>query len=149
MSERTLYRVACELDFPNKIVRRALRKYKFKTAGSFVDYLETHLDEFDAEEEGEEPVCGEENITILSFPSKTETANSIAAANTVQPTFREETENLYKRAICLVCNKNRRSFVILPCSHFALCATCESSTRKCPLQDCQEPISCTIQTYGM
>ena len=132
MSLNVLYKVACELDFPEKIVSRALRKYSFKDAGSFVNYLETHMEEFeqDTEEERQEG-------NIQEFNSPTSYFNVL-----------QETELLYRQSLCLVCRKNKRSFVTLPCSHFTLCWACEPKTKTCPVRGCQSPIECSIQTYG-
>ena len=129
-----------------------MKKLNFRSAGDLLDYIDIHWEELEVDDdEGKEAVAGEEKIAIATFPSeekvdkvKSETASS---PHTSQSTLREETENLYRRSMCLVCHKNRRCFVILPCSHFTLCAMCEPSTRKCPIHDCQELISCTIQTY--
>ena len=153
MSANVQYRIALELDFPEKIVRRALQKYKFKDAGTFVDYLEMHMDEFEAEGEEEEEVNSEEkNITLVTPPDvKEDEKGAVADSSTIttkQLSLKEETELLYRQSRCLACCDNRRSFVTLPCSHFTLCASCEPKARQCPLSDCREEIECTIQTYG-
>ena len=70
MSAYTQYRIALELDFPEKLVRRALRKYKFKDVGTFLDYLETHVEELEVEREEEEENEEEKHITILTPPDK-------------------------------------------------------------------------------
>ena len=141
-------KIALELDFPKIIVKRALRKYKFKDAGSFVDYLETHMEEFEVEEEAEEPVSMEKNITILTPPEEIATISTLTT-KVKELSLKEETEILYHQTVCLECRKNKRSFVCLPCCHFTLCETCESQTRHCPLRSCREHISATIQTYGL
>ena len=71
MSISTLFHVALELDFPEKIIRRALRKYRFQCAGDFVDYLESCGDEFEmqSEDEKEEVNPEEKNISIMPSPS--------------------------------------------------------------------------------
>ena len=141
MSLSVLQVVALELGFPKSIVRRALHKYSFYSAGDFVDYLETHDYEFEVETEEEK----EEAIpTIATFP--TEDLNKEEKA---KPSLREETEFLNRQSLCLVCRKEKRSFVCLPCSHFVICRMCEPSTRHCPRRSCGECISCTIQTYGI
>ena len=38
---------------------------------------------------------------------------------------REETENLYSEAYCLICCKNMHSIVVLPSYHFNMYANCE------------------------
>ena len=132
MSLDVLYKVACELEFPEKIVQRALQKYSFKNAGSFVDYLETHMEEFEnMTEEDEEPEIEKLNTTTSYF------------------NLMQETELLHRQSLCLVCLKNKRSFVTLPCSHLTLCETCEPKTHKCPVHACQSIIGCTIKTYGL
>ena len=146
MSLSTLERVALELDFPESIVRRALRKYSFYSAGEFVDYLEEHECEFEveSEDEKEEGIPEEKNIIIAQFP--TEDLNKVEKP---ELSLREETEALQRQSLCLVCQIQKRSFVCLPCSHFALCRRCEPSSQYCPLRSCGEKISCTIQTYEL
>ena len=150
MSSDTQYHVAIELGFSEKIVRRALQKYRFKTAGDFVDYLEIHTEEFAVDEEvDEEPAPGEEKITIAPFPGeevvKVESVPSTTAK--FEKALREETEELYSQSVCLKCFERKRCFVTLPCSHFAICDHCEKRLTRCPLPDCREAIECSIKTY--
>ena len=147
MSLSVLQVVALELGFPKSIVRRALRKYSFYSAGDFVDYLETHDYEFEveSEDEKEEAIPVENNITIIAPPA----TKNLNKEEKAKPSLREETETLQSQSLCLVCRKEKRSFVCLPCSHFVICRMCEPSTRHCPRRSCGEYISCTIQTYGL
>ena len=152
MASSTLHRVAIEFGFPEKIVNRALRQYKFLTAGEFVNYLEDHFDELerqDPEEEVEKEVeRREKNITILGPPDvKEEIVEEVNAKGEVQLTLRQETEILYNQSLCLKCWTYRRAFVCLPCCHFSLCERCKPSTEHCPLRSCGEKIECTIKTY--
>ena len=155
MSRDVQREVAVELGFPEKVVSRALKKYKFKTAGDLVDYLEMHPVEFSMDEEvEEEPAPGEEKITIVGFPAEADDevvhSSSSSISSTAKPrekTLLEETEDLYRRSVCQGCFSRKRCFVTLPCSHFAICELCEKRLRKCPLSDCQEKIECSIQTY--
>ena len=139
MPAETQYRVAVEMGFPENITKRVLRKNAFKSAGNLVDYLETNLEMLEAEEENDKE---EERQEKIETPA---TTSIVAALDNLS--LRVETENLYKQSVCLVCFKRKRTFVILPCSHFTVCDFCERKTRKCPRTDCQEEIECTIRTY--
>ena len=133
MSSDTHHRVAVELGFPEELVKYALKKHKFKTAGDFIEYLELNekalivLNEKDATPEELAKV-----VEVEVSPAKT------------QKTLRQETEDLYHRSICLNCLDKKRSIVTLPCSHFTLCALCVKRVRKCPLRDCCADIECSI-----
>ena len=82
MSSKVHHHIAVELGFEEKIVKRALAKYKFKSAGDFVDYLEMNEDEFAVDEEvDEEPAPGEEKITIVTPPDE----EKVAPTATAQP----------------------------------------------------------------
>ena len=151
MSSEVHHIIAVELGFPEKIVKRALKKYKFKSAGEFVDYLELNEDEFVADEELDvEPIPGENKITIIPFPEGEQVVKAeVTSTATAKPekTLREETEDLYRRSVCLNCFSRKRCIVTLPCSHFAICDQCEKRIKKCPLNDCCEEIECSITTY--
>ena len=152
MSASTQCTVALELGYPEKIVKRALRKYKFKDAGSLLEYVDTHMDELEGEEdeeEKEEPPPEEKKITILPTHEK-----SVASAANTGPdqkrklSLKEETEILYRQSKCVKCLENARTFLCLPCCHFTLCDACEKTSRACPLRDSQEAIAATIRTYA-
>ena len=61
--------------------------------------------------------------------------------------FREETEHLYRTQYCVICVKNLRTIVTLPCGHFSLCKSCVSRRRHCPAKNCIEVILNEICTY--
>ena len=153
MSASTQYIVALELDYPEKIVKRALRKYKFKDAGSFLEYVDTHMEEFEGEdeEEKEEPPPEEKNITIQPTREDVDKAQGSTVISTTDQikelSLKEETEILYRQSLCLMCWKERRTILCLPCCHFTLCDMCEKTTRTCPLRDCKEVIAGTVRTY--
>ena len=144
MSPAAQYRVAIEFGFPEKIVRRILQKIKFKDAGTFIEYLETHMEELKANAKSDEEVEKQETIKQATTPPPLQPT---APPPTSTLSLREETELLYRQSKCLVCRKNMRTFVSLPCCHFSLCSQCEPSARKCPLQSCQEKIDAVIKTY--
>ena len=149
MSSKAHHLIALELGFPENVVKRALKKYTFKTAGDFVDYLEMNEDEFAADEElDEDSTPGEEKITNVPLKEKVVKVEDIPTA-TVKPekSLREETEDLYRRSICLNCFNRKRCIVTLPCSHFAICEQCLKQIKKCPISDCREEIECSILTY--
>ena len=136
MSAHVHYQIALEFDFPEKLVRCALRKYTFKDAGSFVDYLETHKEELEAEVKKEEEEEEKKKKEEEAPPEKREGR---------ELSLLEETWWLYRKARCKACKKNRRSVVTLPCCHYSLCETCERTTKQCPI--CQEIITGVIRTY--
>ena len=146
MSSKVQHRIALELGFDEKIVKRALKKYKFKCSGDFVEYLELHEDEFAAEEREEEEASPEAG-KIASKEGIVKTEDPPAATSTPQKTLREETEDLYHRSMCLNCFSRKRSIVTLPCSHFTLCGQCEKWIKKCPRRDCGEKIELSISTF--
>ena len=149
MSASTQYTVALELDYPEKIVKRALRKYRFKDAGSFLEYLDNHMEEFEGEdeEEKEEPTPEEKNITILPTKETVDKAQESTTEKEKELSLKEETEILYRQSLCLMCWKERRTILCLPCCHFTLCDMCEKKTHICPLRDCKEVIADTVRTY--
>ena len=148
VSSKVHHQIAIELGFSEKIVERALKKYKFKSAGDFVHYLELNEDEFaETDEVVQKAKPEEEKMAVAAFPEKEKTENTQNAAVKADKSLREETEDLYRRSICLNCFNRRRSIVILPCSHFALCEQCLKQVKKCPVSDCCEEIECTIVTY--
>ena len=132
MGKDTLYKVAIEFGYREKIVRCTLDKKDFDSAGELVEYLEDHATEL--ENEVEEKAAREME---KKKEEDMKTTHSLRA----------ETEALYKSSICLACWKNKRSFVTLPCCHFSLCASCGRSTNQCPLRDCKEKIMDVIQTF--
>ena len=146
MSASIQYAVALELDFPKKIIQRALRKYKFQSAGSLVDYVETHMDEFEEQDEEElEETPQEKNITIQ--PTLEPQVDVAIPNHMKQLSLREETELLYRQANCLKCLNEKRTVLLLPCSHFALCNKCEKTSSKCLVRGCNKVITDSIRTY--
>ena len=103
-----------------------------------MDYLETNLEMLEAEEENDK----EERQEKVETPTITLIVTALDDLS-----LRDETKKLYKQSVCLVCFKRKRTFAILPYSHFTVCDFCEGKTRKCPRIDCQEVIECTIRTY--
>ena len=61
----------------------------------------------------------EEEKREVEIPAVT---SSVAALENLS--LRDETEQLYKQSVCLVCFKWNRSLVTLPCSHFTVCDIC-------------------------
>lgn len=141
MSSDTHYRVAVELGFSEELVKRALKKCKFKTAGDFVDYLQLNEEELMQDEQIDE----EEKVAPAKQLEKVAAVKEASAK--VEKSLREETEDLYHRSICLSCFSRKRCIVTLPCSHFTLCDLCLKRTKKCPQRDCGEEIEHSIYTY--
>ena len=143
MSKDTHYRVALEFDFPEALVRHILRRQSFKDAGSFIDYLETYMEELEAKGEKFEEIV--EAVDNLSLDNQAQGAT--ASLSPAKLTLREETERLYRKSKCLICVKKSRACVLLPCCHLALCSQCEPRALRCPVTDCGEKIKSVIPTY--
>ena len=139
MNETAQHQIALEFGYPKNIVKGCLAKKKFHSAGSFLEYLDTHNDDLEQEVE-EEVDLGREDI---------EEEKDAPTEDLKELSLKEETENLYREAYCLICCKNKRSIVVLPCCHFIMCAICESVTRLCPVRYCKAKIASCIHTYGM
>ena len=159
MSAETQYKVACEFGYPENLVLKFLKKKKYRNASELVDELE----DYELKCEEEEPVSDEEKEEVKTANKVDTTATApgngddtgaatITHSSTARQrplTLLEETRILYNRGLCVVCMKNKRCVVTLPCSHLALCNTCYRlpSTRKCPVHDCKESIHFGIPTY--
>ena len=151
-ARRTLWRwrverqliVALEFGYDEEIVKRVLKKCEFDDAGDLLDYLDTHNEELEAEKEVEEEPTPEEEKEL---PQASAQPLTPSAPPPTESSLRQETEDLYRRSICLNCFRRRRCFVVLPCSHFSICDNCEKELRKCPARDCGEAIECSIKTY--
>ena len=135
MCENVHYQVALEFGYPKNLIKYFLAENKFNSAGSFLEYLDTHIDDLEAENEHEENEYEEVNEKDIPIKEVEELS------------LKEETEILYREAHCLICLKNKRNVVALPCCHFIMCATCESSTRQCPAMYCKAKIESCIHTY--
>ena len=119
-----------EFGYPKNLIKFYLAENKFNSAGSFLEYLDTNIDDLEEENEHEE-------IMEKDFLTK-----EVKELN-----LREETEILYREAHCLICLKNKRNVVALPCCHFIMCGICESSSRQCPAMYCKAKIESCIHTY--
>lgn len=143
MTAATQYQVACEFDYPEKLIKELLEKKQYKTAGDLIEDLEDYLLKNEEEVE-EKPASGEEKIEIVAAVESTTNSSS---STPQELTLLEETVFLYKKSYCSVCRINKRCFVTLPCSHLSLCNTCLTSTHKCPFRDCQMEIEYAIPIY--
>ena len=93
------------------LIKYCLAENKFNSAGgSFLEYLHTHID--DLEEENEHEEINEKDIPIKKVE---------------ELSLREETEILYREAHYLICLKNKRNIVALPCCHFIMCRPCHTA----------------------
>ena len=133
---RTQCQIANELGYDLDVVKAALRKQRFKTAGDLVDYLWEH--ELDSPLE-------EEDICVEKSSSNTEENPTVIASKLSN--LRLETTRLYLQSKCMNCRDRGRAIVILPCCHFVLCIPCAPKCKVCPYKDCNTPIKNTIVTY--
>ena len=150
MSRSSKFVVAVEFGYQENVVLCALKRENFKDAASLIEYLDENLQELEAAAVKEATAKAEnedeEEIEAAASP----TDSSVPPESTHHPlSLREETELFYRRSICLVCLKNKRSSVLLPCCHFALCETCRRKTSRCPEEDCGLLIEASIQTYTL
>ena len=110
--------VALEFGYSEAIISLTLSRLKFNTSGDLIDYLDIH------EEELEEEVIRREKANL-----------------------RDDTERLYRSSLCVMCVKNAREIVILPCGHYCLCVACEKQCRFCPVKKCAMLITFAIRTF--
>lgn len=66
------------------------------------------------------------------------------AAEKQKKAAEKDKEELVERLNCCVCYERRRSTLLLPCRHLALCGTCAFGLRKCPI--CRQPVQSSIET---
>ena len=125
------YRVALEFGYDSQRIKQVLEKKKFASAGDLIDFLEeSEVEEYETKS-GETELKKEEVEKIESLTQKL--------------SLREETERLYRNAICLRCARKSRNILCLPCTHLSLCSDCASLTSTCPM--CKTSILGTIVTY--
>ena len=113
------HKIALELGYSDSIISLTLSRFSFKTAGDLVEYLYEHEIELKQE-----------------------------VMETDKVDLRKETEYLYRQSLCVVCMKNLREIVTLPCCHSCLCVLCASCCF-CPLKDCKMVITSKIRVYPM
>ena len=119
------YKVACEFGFKEDLIRKFIYK-PYKEASDLIDELE--------------------EAELLALNEET---GEVDADKCVRPlsSLREETERLYYSSVCLICHKQTRSRVNLPCSHLSHCEHCDKFVKHCPVRDCCEAVEVTIQTF--
>ena len=128
MKTNSKHEVAVEFGYASSVVSLALTKQDFSCAGDLIDYLELYEEDLHKEDmEKNAKESGADHEKIL--------------------TLREETELLYRSALCLRCRKRPRTIIILPCGHFSLCSNCEKWCRYCPVLDCNSYIMSAITTF--
>ena len=135
----TQQRVAVELGYDRRRVKRVLAKHTFACAGDLIDFLEDKLDDTEEEEEEEE---GKEEEK--EGASSRVVIGAEAVVNSETYSLRKETEALYRRTLCKRCVSRCATNLCLPCCHISLCNACIHA-RKCPM--CDSFISNTIVTY--
>ena len=57
----------------------------------------------------------------------------------------EENHYLKKQITCVICKKEKRRIVLIPCGHLAVCDRCNIKLYKCPI--CFKKIYGTNRTY--
>lgn len=58
---------------------------------------------------------------------------TIESAGKIQVAVKEKVEALLTQHLCIVCTEHQREMLLLPCLHFALCASCGAKVTRCPL----------------
>ena len=139
--------VARELGYNDDIVKRFLKKKKYKCAADLIEDLENYETKEEEEEEEELNVNGDDNGDDNTAAAAAAPAASVTSNSVKKFTLREETEELFRKSVCLKCNNAKRTRVCLPCCHLTHCDKCESSVKVCPYLNCQEPVRDTIHTF--
>lgn len=149
-------RIALEFDFSIDSIRNAYNsKGHFKHASDLIEYLEDRdtyniAHNVDNDENypclspssrvtSQCPSADEQNSTVISPPPVTTESVHLVSD------LIKETARLHAKQFCYICHKNRREILLLPCSEFLLCATCEVNISHCP--HCLEPIRDVIRVY--
>ena len=147
MAARTsLYKIGLEFEFPEEFVRTTLLKLSFKDAGSFIDYLEDHENDYN------QRVPEGRKATVVQSPQHQDKQGVTEDRKTTHKTkpseLQAETLQLYKATRCTNRNcKEQRTRLCLPCCHFSLCDKCAQNLTRCPFNSCQTEIIETIRTY--
>ena len=147
----TQHQVACEFDWSERIVRRVLRRHHFKDAGTLIEHLEDNVEELEMEEAVDPtsptpPKREKPKLSVVIPPRKCSIVEKMPVNPRKALTFRQETELLHRKSICLVCEKERRRCVLLPCAHLAVCNKCSTEVDRCPVKSCNEFILQKIPT---
>jgi len=136
MSKARQLTVACEFGWPKRIVEQVLQEQSFLNAGGLIEYLE----------ENEEKLLAADKDVIASKCSQ-----NFRPKLTLNIPLRKElnlekqTARLYQRSLCQICGKTKRTYILLPCAHLAVCEFCISKTDHCP--NCGEAIVSNIRTF--
>lgn len=121
-----------ELGFPKRLAQTSYRAGM--RASDLIDFLEDNFVDLEEEERALEEKFWAEKECQRKEEAKQD-----------RKKLMNETSRLYFNAMCARCHDNKRSHVLLPCSHFALCNFCVTSQTNCPL--CQEGIEMIIHTF--
>ena len=130
--------VAREFGYNEDIVKSFLRKKRYHCAADLIEDLENYESK-EEEEKEDNKNNGDDNAAAA--------AASVASNSVKKSTLREETEELFRKSVCLVCNSAKRTRVCLPCCHLTHCDKCESSVKVCPYLNCRETVRDTIHTF--
>lgn len=134
--------VARELGFDSDLVCTALAKQfllkgqAFSNAAALIDCLSEYS--FLKDKEAIPIIDGVAGIVCDVIPSQ-----KILKAS--YEDLRTETCAMYSRTLCRECHSNPLQFVVLPCSHLALCDICVKNCDYCPT--CKEKIVNVIRYY--
>ena len=142
------FQVAKEFGYTDHVIERFLKRKKYKCAADLIE----DLDKYDSEEE--EEIAATPTVKEEEKNNGDDKATAAAAATpSVTPnsgrkfTLREETEELFRKSVCLCCKNAKRTRVCLPCCHLTHCEKCENLVKVCPYLDCQETVQTTIHTF--
>ena len=148
MSAETQYTVAHEFGYPKKLIKELMQKKRYHNAGELIEdleeYLLTTINDRDGAGESEEESPDEK---VVAAAAAVPMEGNCVTSTKETLSLLKETELLYEKSVCILCRKNKRCFVTLPCSHLTLCHVCMPKTQQCPRRDCQEIIQCVIKTY--
>lgn len=121
MSVDSKRQVALEFGYDNSLISLALKKRDFASAAELIDYIDKH--EADLENEVKEN-------------QEREASNP-----------RIETEYLLRSKHCVMCVRQPRNIITLPCAHFCLCNVCGKQCKFCPISNCKQIIRHVFSVY--
>lgn len=136
MSKARQLTVACEFGWPELIVKQVLQEQSFQNAECLIEFLE----------ENEEKLLAADKDLIASKCSQNfQPKLTVNMPLRKELKLKEQTARLYQRSLCQICGKTKRTYILLPCAHLAVCEFCIGKTDHCP--NCGEAIVSNIRTF--
>ena len=150
MYSSSKHEVAVNFGYDNAAVILALSKQNFACAGDLIEYLNNHEKELEREMKENEEKEERERQEVKEKEEREQQELKEKEERERQEKLRylrEETEQLFRTKLCVVCERRPRTIVTLPCSHFALCSSCKTARKFCPISDCNLFIEVALLTF--